>query len=53
MKYIHAYIYIYVLKCFLDTYSQMKFLTSELAVHFVSLEHQQHDWLQETSCAVW
>lgn len=42
----------YVLIYFLDIHSQMEIFTSELTVHFVSLEPQQHEWVQESSCAV-
>lgn len=49
MKEMHTYMS--VLKCFLDIHSEMKILISELTVNFVFLEDQQHEWLQENSCA--
>lgn len=53
MKYIHLYLCVCacVLKCFLDIHSQLKIFTAELAVNFVSLEPQQHEFLQENSSA--
>lgn len=55
MKYIHLYLCVCVcacvLTCFLDIRSQLKIFTAELAVNFVSLEPQQHEFLQENSSA--